>query len=66
MIAFENIDFPVLMNLKNIQSPSITLLGGPSRFLENIKLRSIKNEKNNININNTDSIFQNVWYKHDM
>ena len=47
MIAFENIDFPFLMNLKNIQSPSITVLGGRSRFLENIKLSSIKHEKKN-------------------
>ena len=65
MIAVENIDFPFLMNLKNIQSPSITLLGGRSRFLENIKLSLIIHEKKkhkHINFNSTDSIFQNVWY----
>ena len=50
MIAVENIDFPFLMNLKNIQSPSITLLGGRSRFLENIKLSLIKHEKKKTNI----------------
>ena len=64
MIAYENIDFPSLTNLKNIQSPSITVLGGRSRFLENITVSSIKHEKKNtsINFDSTDSIVQNVWY----
>ena len=64
MIAYENIDFPSLTNLKNIQSPSITVLGGRSRFLENITVSSIKHEKKNtsINFDSTDSIDQNVWY----
>ena len=62
MIAYENIDFPFLMNLKkNIQSPSITLLGGRSRFLENITVSSIKHEKKkitSINFDSTDSKVQ--------